>query len=1074
MATVTTKRFIALALLLVTLVLGIGAAILIPRLLHLDSYREQILAQAEQALGRRLLYETGEISYRFGPAFTFTKVVVKEKDSQADFITTERLTFKIAILPLLKKQLVVRDLVLEKPAIALERHQDGSFNFSDLLESKGPAAPLQVRGIHLKEGSIRFTDYAIDAAAVVTALGDTDLVLGNLRRGRHCDIKLSAMLSDAGRKGALALAGSVKLAPQGQPLTESQLNVKVLARELDTGHYWPYYRAHVPFRKIVGQLDIDSTLKGKVTAFTSGGSLTMRGLVFDYPQIFHAVLTPRNLHFHYDMELTPRDVLVKSLDLTVNNLNVKGSCAIRDIGSGDPRITARAVTSRFRLEEFRPYIPYGVIVKDTADYIEQHVMGGTYKLDDGRLDGRVSQIVHMERGTNYNVLFITGKVENGLVTYGPPVPTFNNIRGELEMRGKDFSLRRMSGNFGASPFTLDGKITDYPLDTPSGYPFTMNITPRQGEVAWLLGWIKRSRPTVQGDSRLHLAGEGTSSNYRLSGDWDLSQAAVTCSDVYSKPAGRTNSVSFRGVITKEEAQFTAVQFNLAPLSLALSGRCRFAGPPYLALDLKTNQFQIGDLAAVFPHVRVYQAGGWVRGTVHGEGSVSDPGGLKWRGTVKFDGFSCKPGQRIKTVSNVNGEVTFNDTTLETSQLTARLGSSTISGRGRLIDFKRPTLSLIFSSPSLDLGDLGYHANGRTVRVNRLQGDVSLKDGDLEINYLTGQFHNSTLAIRGTVIDLRSPKADLVVTSPYLETNDILVLADLKQDQNGAPSSAGMSLKATLSADSGKVGDTDIYKLSTVVIYEGKILYLQPLECALLGGRISGKGRADFSSPVPRWQIGFNLNKVSAEQLLKAAGVQKQEVTGTLTLQGELTGRGKERPDLKKSVLGSVRLHCEEGTLRRFPVLSKIFSILNVSQLLKFQLPDMVSGGMPYDHIDATFSFRDGVVATNDLYVASDAINISAVGKADLVKEEINATVGVQPLQSIDKVVSRIPIVGWVLTGSDRSFVTAYFEAKGKLDDPTVKAIPVKSMAKGVLNVFKRLFELPAKLITDTGEVIINK
>jgi hypothetical protein len=30
------------------------------------------------------------------------------------------------------------------------------------------------------------------------------------------------------------------------------------------------------------------------------------------------------------------------------------------------------------------------------------------------------------------------------------------------------------------------------------------------------------------------------------------------------------------------------------------------------------------------------------------------------------------------------------------------------------------------------------------------------------------------------------------------------------------------------------------------------------------------------------------------------------------------------------------------------------------------------------------------------------------------------------------------------------------------------------MAKGVLNIFKRVFELPAKLFTDTGDVLIGK
>jgi uncharacterized protein YhdP len=135
---------------------------------------------------------------------------------------------------------------------------------------------------------------------------------------------------------------------------------------------------------------------------------------------------------------------------------------------------------------------------------------------------------------------------------------------------------------------------------------------------------------------------------------------------------------------------------------------------------------------------------------------------------------------------------------------------------------------------------------------------------------------------------------------------------------------------------------------------------------------------------------------------------------------------------------------------------------------------MVAGGMPYNEITATLAIKDGMISCNDLYVDSDALNISAVGKMDLIKDELDATIGVKPLQTVDKVVSRIPIVGWILTGKNKALITAYFEAKGKLEDPTVTAIPVKSMAKGVFNIFKRVFELPGKLFTDTGEVIIGK
>jgi hypothetical protein len=97
-----------------------------------------------------------------------------------------------------------------------------------------------------------------------------------------------------------------------------------------------------------------------------------------------------------------------------------------------------------------------------------------------------------------------------------------------------------------------------------------------------------------------------------------------------------------------------------------------------------------------------------------------------------------------------------------------------------------------------------------------------------------------------------------------------------------------------------------------------------------------------------------------------------------------------------------------------------------------------------------------------------------VGKVDIIRDELDINIGVQPFETVDKVVSSIPIVGWILTDDKKSLITVYFKAQGKWSNPTVDAIPVNSMDRGVLDIFKRVFQLPEKLITDTGEVIMGR
>ena len=73
-----------------------------------------------------------------------------------------------------------------------------------------------------------------------------------------------------------------------------------------------------------------------------------------------------------------------------------------------------------------------------------------------------------------------------------------------------------------------------------------------------------------------------------------------------------------------------------------------------------------------------------------------------------------------------------------------------------------------------------------------------------------------------------------------------------------------------------------------------------------------------------------------------------------------------------------------------------------------------------------------------------------------------------------RVILKEKLLDILLTGKEKDLLTAYFEAKGKWSDPQVNAIPVKSLGKGVLNIFIRTFELPMKLFTDTGEVILGQ
>jgi uncharacterized protein YhdP len=198
-------------------------------------------------------------------------------------------------------------------------------------------------------------------------------------------------------------------------------------------------------------------------------------------------------------------------------------------------------------------------------------------------------------------------------------------------------------------------------------------------------------------------------------------------------------------------------------------------------------------------------------------------------------------------------------------------------------------------------------------------------------------------------------------------------------------------------------------------------------------------------------------------LLQKGREEKIDISGRVHIHKvELRGEGEDFQKVKESLQGGLRLEFENGVIERFNILSKVFSILNVSQLFKLRFPDLRTKGLPYRQIKATIEVKEGVASTEDFLVDSDAMRVTLLGRLDLGKNQIDARVGVHPLGTVDTVLSNVPIVGYILTGKDKAFLSVVYEVKGDLDDPKIEPIPLKSAGEGFLGIMKRILETPLR------------
>jgi hypothetical protein len=187
---------------------------------------------------------------------------------------------------------------------------------------------------------------------------------------------------------------------------------------------------------------------------------------------------------------------------------------------------------------------------------------------------------------------------------------------------------------------------------------------------------------------------------------------------------------------------------------------------------------------------------------------------------------------------------------------------------------------------------------------------------------------------------------------------------------------------------------------------------------------------------------------------------KRQLTGSGSAQGTLRGQGKGIEAIGRSLNGEVDLFLENGRLAQFSVVSKIFSLLDLTWLLRADIPDLTTEGMSYKTISGHVTVKDGEASTDNLLLENESMKISTVGSLHIPSGRLDLRLGIRRLGVGGKIMSKVPFFGEVVTKDGGSFINYYFDVKGTINQPEVQGIPLESARDGILGPLKRLLEKP--------------
>ncbi len=237
---------------------------------------------------------------------------------------------------------------------------------------------------------------------------------------------------------------------------------------------------------------------------------------------------------------------------------------------------------------------------------------------------------------------------------------------------------------------------------------------------------------------------------------------------------------------------------------------------------------------------------------------------------------------------------------------------------------------------------------------------------------------------------------------------------------------------------------------------------------ICGMEMSGVWDLDGPSANSFFQISQQNSNFLFENALPCLGVKQSLIEGPFSLDAKLFGLPGDWQS------GHLNLQSPHGLIRRMDLLSKIFTVINFTDLLVWDNQSTSKHkGLKYNSLNIETKIKDNVMNVDKIVLKGKGVNLTGRGTIALKNRQADLTFFIAPLKMIDSVVTSIPLIGKALGGKKESILTFPVGVKGPLKDPEVTALPPSAIGRAALDFVMDTLTLPfrifAPLIPEKGQ-----
>ncbi len=834
-----------------------------------NDYKDEIIKLVKDKK-ERTLHIDGDIKLSFWPKIgaNLGKVSISEHQSETEFASVNSVKVALAVMPLLKKELVVDTVYVDGAKANVIKHKDGSFNFDDLVskdEEESQDIKFDVQGINVTNSQVAYHDESTGGNYSISSF---NMKSGHVALAEPVDLETDFKIS------------------ANQPALDANANIKGnFLVDPKTKHF-----------KVKG---LDSHIQGDMLN-GKGVDIKASGNVDAKPEVMEFLVDSLKL-----VASGSFDGVKQSIDLNAPELIVEKD-----------EVSSKKVTLSIAQDKSGDTLKANMVLADmkgSPKALQSSGITGDLAMVQGKRTV-TSTFSSPFSGNIENLIFDIPKLAGNLDIKDPSLPngglkgTFNlgaHTDIKKELANSKFSLilaeTKLTGNVDVSGF----KTNIQPIN------IKFNLNADKLDLNKLLG-NSNSKPTTT-KSGNKPADMSALKNMTIDGKLNIGSL------VYDK-----YRVSGLNVAIKADGE-----------KLALSG-----------LNVKVDDSQI-------------------------KGSVGISNFSKPLYTFDLDIDQVDIDKYITATPATQKETPSKNTDkpLDLSALKA------LNADGRI-----RVGHLTYGKTKASNININLKADGQKLQINPLEAKVD--DSQIKANFDISQFSNPTFNFNVSIDKLDADKYITKNSTDAKSTGDTPI--DL---------SALKKLNATGEAKIGwlKLANVKTENVNLGLKASDGIATLSPFSANLYQGSMSGSLKVDARA-TPTIAFKQSMKGVSVGPLMVDA-INNDMLSGTGTVNIDVTTQGKTVSALKKGLLGDASLNLADGAIKGIDIAGSIRDIK--SKVNVFKTKDASadkSKKTDFSELTATFDIKNGVAHNEDLAMKAPILRLAkgdSKGDIDIGNEKIN-------------------------------------------------------------------------------------